>query len=199
MKLLYFDDFKLGVLKGDAVVDVSAIGERHPAYRPGRSDERADRAIGRLRAAARGSGGERHRRAGGERAHPPAVAEADARSTAWRSTTWKTARAARRRRSTPSTNRPPRSSAHGDTMVLPDVPAAIFEGEAEMAVIIGKQRQPCQRRQRDGLRLRLHQLHRRLGARPAAAGQRVLPDEVPRHLRADRALSRHRRRDQGAP
>ena len=24
MKLLYFDDFKLGVLKGDAVVDVSA-------------------------------------------------------------------------------------------------------------------------------------------------------------------------------
>ena len=27
---------------------------------------------------------------------------------------------------------------NGDTMVLPDVPAAIFEGEAEMAVIIGK-------------------------------------------------------------
>tara|TARA_Y100000780_G_scaffold223910_1_gene234734 strand:- start:178 stop:849 length:672 start_codon:yes stop_codon:yes gene_type:complete len=27
---------------------------------------------------------------------------------------------------------------NGDTMVLPDVPAAIFEGEAEMALIIGK-------------------------------------------------------------
>ena len=27
---------------------------------------------------------------------------------------------------------------HGDTMVLPDVPATIFEGEAEMAVIIGR-------------------------------------------------------------
>jgi len=27
---------------------------------------------------------------------------------------------------------------HGDTMVLPDVPASIFEGEAEMAVVIGK-------------------------------------------------------------
>ena len=27
---------------------------------------------------------------------------------------------------------------HGDTMVLPDVPAPIFEGEAEMAVVIGK-------------------------------------------------------------
>ncbi len=27
---------------------------------------------------------------------------------------------------------------HGDTMVLPDVPAAVFEGEAEVAVVIGK-------------------------------------------------------------
>jgi 2-keto-4-pentenoate hydratase/2-oxohepta-3-ene-1,7-dioic acid hydratase in catechol pathway len=27
---------------------------------------------------------------------------------------------------------------HGGTMVLPDVPATIFEGEAEMAVVIGK-------------------------------------------------------------
>lgn len=27
---------------------------------------------------------------------------------------------------------------HGDTMVLPDVPASIFEGEAELALIIGK-------------------------------------------------------------
>src|SRR5205823_4564356 len=27
---------------------------------------------------------------------------------------------------------------NGDTMVLPDVPATIFEGEAEMSVIIGK-------------------------------------------------------------
>ena len=27
---------------------------------------------------------------------------------------------------------------HGDTMVLPDVPATIFEGEAELALIIGK-------------------------------------------------------------
>jgi 2-keto-4-pentenoate hydratase/2-oxohepta-3-ene-1,7-dioic acid hydratase in catechol pathway len=26
----------------------------------------------------------------------------------------------------------------GDTMVLPDVPATIFEGEAEIAVVIGK-------------------------------------------------------------
>ena len=43
MKLVYFDDYKLGVLKGDRVVDVSAVGARHPAYRPRRSDQRADR------------------------------------------------------------------------------------------------------------------------------------------------------------
>jgi len=32
--------------------------------------------------------------------------------------------------------RPPRRSSATATMVLPDVPATIFEGEAEMAVII---------------------------------------------------------------
>ena len=55
---------------------------------------------------------------------------------------------------------------------------------------------PCQGRRRDEIRVRLHQLHRRLGARRGAADQRVLPDEVARHVRADRALYRHRRRDQ---
>ena len=57
-----------------------------------------------------------------------------------------------------------------DTMVLPDVPATIFEGEAEMAVVIGKRATKCLGRRGDGLYLRLYQLHRRLGARPAAAG-----------------------------
>ena len=33
MKLLFFDDFKLGVVKGDGVVDVSAVGTRHSAHR----------------------------------------------------------------------------------------------------------------------------------------------------------------------
>ena len=35
MKLLYFDDFKLGVLKGDAVVDVSAVVSDIPHTGPG--------------------------------------------------------------------------------------------------------------------------------------------------------------------
>ena len=86
----------------------------------------------------------------------------------------------------------------GDTMVLPDMPASVFEGEAEFAVVIGKHASQRQGRRRDELRLRLHQLHRRLGARRGAADQRVLPDEVARHVRADRAVHRHRRRDQGS-
>ena len=36
----------------------------------------------------------------------------------------------------------------GDTMVLPDVPAPIFEGEAEMAVVIGKKATNVSRRRR---------------------------------------------------
>src|ERR1700719_4707747 len=35
MKILYFDDFKLGVLKGDAVVDVSAEVKDIPHTGPG--------------------------------------------------------------------------------------------------------------------------------------------------------------------
>ena len=38
---------------------------------------------------------------------------------------------------------------NGDTMVLPDVPASIFEGEAELALIIGKRATPCQPGRRD--------------------------------------------------
>ena len=35
MKLLYFDDFKLGVLKGDNVVDVSSVVQDVPHIGPG--------------------------------------------------------------------------------------------------------------------------------------------------------------------
>jgi len=35
MKLLYFDDFRLGVLKGDAVVDVTSEVEEIPHSGPG--------------------------------------------------------------------------------------------------------------------------------------------------------------------
>jgi len=35
MKLLYFDDYKLGVLKGDRVVDVSSVVRDIPHTGPG--------------------------------------------------------------------------------------------------------------------------------------------------------------------
>ena len=56
----------------------------------------------------------------------------------------------------------------GDTMVLPDEPATIFEGEAEMALVIGKRASFVPASQAMDSHLRLHQLHRRVGARPAA-------------------------------
>ncbi len=34
MKILYFDDYKLGVLKGDTVVDVSAVVQNIPHLGP---------------------------------------------------------------------------------------------------------------------------------------------------------------------
>ena len=40
MKLMYFDDYKLGVVKGDAVVDVVVRGAGHPAHRAARPDQR---------------------------------------------------------------------------------------------------------------------------------------------------------------
>ena len=78
MKLLFFDDFKLGVLKGDAVVDVSAVVKDIPHIGPGdlinglieRFDELSRR--GSRHAAAQGPG-----HAARRRAHPPAAAEAD--------------------------------------------------------------------------------------------------------------------------
>ena len=38
----------------------------------------------------------------------------------------------------------------GDTMVLPDVPATIFEGEAELALVIGKRATNVHGGRRDG-------------------------------------------------
>jgi hypothetical protein len=60
MKLVYFDDYKLGVVKGDRVVDVSrpcAIFRRLPW----RFDQRPDRALRAVSREARGRGGERPR------------------------------------------------------------------------------------------------------------------------------------------
>ena len=91
----------------------------------------------------------------------------------------------------------------GDTIVLPEytVPWA-FMHEAELALVIkGPAKMVKADRLEDG-RVRLHHADRRLGARagpPHLAGDAAdeLARQVVRHVRADRSLHRHRRRDQG--
>ena len=137
MKLLYFDDFKLGVLKGDQVVDVSAAVRDVPhtgphdlinavitgwAQQKGRIEE----------AAAKGKGVP----VANVRVRPPLPRPVNIVAMAVNYMEDGT-------RSEPAPinafmKSPSAVIGDNDTMVLPDVPATIFEGEAEMAVIIGK-------------------------------------------------------------
>jgi 2-keto-4-pentenoate hydratase/2-oxohepta-3-ene-1,7-dioic acid hydratase in catechol pathway len=137
MKLVYFDDFKLGVLKGDAVVDVSAEVRDIPHTGPGDLMngliEQWSSYKSRLEAAvARGTGVP----VSGVRIRPPVPGPRTIDCMAVNYMEDGT-------RSAPAPinafhKSPSAIIGHGDTMVLPDVPAAIFEGEAEIAVVIGR-------------------------------------------------------------
>ena len=137
MKLLHFDDFKLGVLKGDAVVDVSAEVRDIPHNGPGDLMngliERWDDYKARLEAAvARGTGVP----VSSVRIRPPVTSPRTIDCMAVNYMEDGT-------RSAPAPinafhKMPSAIIGHGDTMVLPDVPASAFEGEAEVAVVIGK-------------------------------------------------------------
>ncbi len=137
MKICYFDDFKLGILKGDNVVDVSAVVadiphtgphnlisgliERFDAYRP------------KLEAAVAASAGVP---LSGVKLRPPLPkpGNIDCMAVNYMEDGTRTHPAPLNAfNKAPSTVIGP-----GDTMVLPDVPATIFEGEAEIALVIGK-------------------------------------------------------------
>ena len=110
MKLCYFDDWKLGVVKGDTVVDVSAVVKGIPHTNPanlinGLIERFSDYRRQLEDAAAKGQGVPLARSSCARPCRSPPT------STAWRSTTWKTARAPSRRRSTASTNPATPSSA----------------------------------------------------------------------------------------
>ncbi len=137
MKLLHFDDFKLGVLKGENVVDVSAEVKDIPHTGPG------DRMNGliehwgsykpRLEAAVARDAGVP---VSGVRIRPPLTNPRTIDCMAVNYMEDGT-------RSAPAPinafhKSPSAIIGHGDTMVLPDAPATVFEGEAEMAVVIGK-------------------------------------------------------------
>ncbi|HWD59796.1 MAG TPA: fumarylacetoacetate hydrolase family protein, partial [Stellaceae bacterium] len=137
MKLLYFDDFKLGVLKGDQVVDVSAevkgIAHTGPGDLMNNLIEQWDGYKARLEAAAaKGSGVA----VSSVRIRPPVPGPRTIDCMAVNYMEDGT-------RSAPAPinafhKSPSAIIGQGDTMVLPDVPAAIFEGEAEMAAVIGR-------------------------------------------------------------
>jgi 2-keto-4-pentenoate hydratase/2-oxohepta-3-ene-1,7-dioic acid hydratase in catechol pathway len=136
MKLAFFDDFKLGVVHGDAITDVSAIVQDIPHIDPGSLINgliaRFDAYRGRLADAAQ-SGGVKLTsvRLRAPLPRPNTIAcmavnymeDGTLAKPAPINAFHKTANAI---------------IGPEETMVLPDVPATIFEGEAEMAVVIGK-------------------------------------------------------------
>jgi len=137
MKIVFFDEFKLGVLKGDSVVDVSRVVQDIPNLGPqdvirGVIERFAEFRPRLEAAAAQGSGAPLDR----VKIRPPLPKPTNVVCMAVNYLEDGT-------RSEPAPinaflKSPSAIIGDGDTMVLPDVPATIFEGEAEMAVIIGK-------------------------------------------------------------
>ena len=136
MKLAYFDDFKLGVAKGDRIVDVSAAVRDVPHTGPhdlisGLIARFADYRA-RIEAAAAGDGVA----LAGVRLRPPLPKPTTIVCMAVNYMEDGT-------RTEPAPinaflKSPAAIIGPGDTMELPDAPATVFEGEAEFAVVIGK-------------------------------------------------------------
>ncbi|HJU16977.1 MAG TPA: fumarylacetoacetate hydrolase family protein [Stellaceae bacterium] len=137
MKILYFDDYKLGILKGETVVDVSAVVRDIPHVGPG---DLINGLIARFsdyrrrldEAAAQGSGVP----LSSVRVRPPLPKPTNIDCMAVNYMEDGT-----RKEPAPINafhKSPGAIIGPGDTMVLPDVPATIFEGEAELAVVIGR-------------------------------------------------------------
>lgn len=137
MKLLFFDDFRLGVLRGETVIDVSEVVKDIPNLEPQQLIagliERFDTYRRPLEeAAARGQG----RSVASVRVRPPLPRPRNIVCMAvnyMEDGTRSEAAPINAFQKSPNSIVGP-----GDTMVLPDIPATIFEGEAEVALVIGK-------------------------------------------------------------
>src|SRR5436305_2602906 len=138
MKILFFDDFKLGVLKGDnAVVDVSAVVKDIPHVGPGDLINGLIERFSSYRqklaqAVAQGQGIPLS--SVRLRAPLPKPDNIDCMAVNYMEDGT---------RSAPAPINAFQKTANavigpGETMVLPDEPATIFEGEAELALVIGK-------------------------------------------------------------
>ena len=137
MTLLFFDDFRLGVLRGDDVVDVSDAVKDIPALEPHHVIRGVIERWGEYRsrleqAAANGQG----QPLDGVRIRAPLPNPSNIVCMAVNYMENGT-------RSAPAPinafqKSPSAIVGNGDTMVLPDVPATIFEGEAEIALVMAK-------------------------------------------------------------
>ena len=137
MKLVYFNDYRLGVLKGEQVVDVSAAVADIPHVGPGDLMSgliaRFDAYKPKLQAAADAAPGVPLASVS-LRAPLPKPGNIVCMAVNYMENgTLKEAAPINAFHKAPTAIMGP-----GDTMVLPDVPASIFEGEAEMAIVIGK-------------------------------------------------------------
>ena len=142
MRLLFFDNYKLGVLRDSAVIDVSglvsdiprahpqdiiaSVIERWSEFAP-RFAEASDHASGVELASVR------------IRPPLPRPVNIDCMAVNYLEDGTLSER--------PPINgfqkSPSSIIGYGDVMELPDVPATIFEGEAELAVVIGRRRVEC--------------------------------------------------------
>src|SRR5437016_3933886 len=137
MKLAYFDDYRLGVVTGDTVVDVSGLVKDIPHTGPhnlisGLIERFADYRAKLEDAATRGRGVPLAQ----VKIRPPLPKPVNIECMAVNYMEDGT-----RKEPAPINafmKSPSAVIGHGDTMVLPDVPATIFEGEAEVALVIGK-------------------------------------------------------------
>ena len=136
MKFLFFDDFKLGVLNGDNVVDVSSVVQDIPHAGP--NDlingliENFDAYRGKLEEAAKGDGVP----VSSVQIRPPLPRPISIECMAVNYMEDGT-----RDEPAPINAFPKPSNSvigPGDTMVLEDIPATVFEGEAELGAVIGK-------------------------------------------------------------
>lgn len=136
MKLVCFDDFRIGVLKGDAVVDITSLvreaAQGDPRLLMNALIEKFDDYRKKIEGAI----------AGGKtiplssirlRAPVPRPVNIDCMAVNYVEEMVPAPPPINGFHKTPNA-----VIGHGDTMILPDAPATIFEGEAELGVVIGR-------------------------------------------------------------
>jgi 2-keto-4-pentenoate hydratase/2-oxohepta-3-ene-1,7-dioic acid hydratase in catechol pathway len=137
VKILYFNDYRLGVLKGDRVVDVTSVVQGIPHVGPGDLINGLiatfDTFRPRIEAAVTAGSGMPLMEV---KIRPPLPKPVNIECMAvnyMEDGTRKAPAPINAFHKAPSC-----IIGHGDTMILPDIPATVFEGEAELAIIIGK-------------------------------------------------------------